>query len=115
MLNVARNLGGSIGISASQTMLASGLQRHQSDLVNGLNPLNPNYNDWLAKAGSAFGGPGDTITPLAVLYSQVQRQAAMLAFLDVFHSLMVVVLCVAPVVFFMRSGKSGGGGGGMAH
>ena len=115
MLNVARNLGGSIGISASQTMLASGLQRHQSDLVNGLNPLNPNYNDWLAKAGSTFGGPGDTITPLAVLYSQVQRQAAMLAFLDVFHSLMVVVLCVAPVVFLMRSGKSGGGGGGMAH
>jgi DHA2 family multidrug resistance protein len=28
---------------------------------------------------------------------------------------MVVVLCVAPVVFLMRSGKSGGGGGGMAH
>ena len=116
MLNVARNLGGSIGISASQTLLASGLQRHQSELVNGLSPLNPNYNEWLAKAGSAFGGVGDpTTTPLAVLYQTVQRQASMLAFLDVFHSLMIVVLCIAPVVFFMRSGKSGGSGGGMAH
>ncbi|QBM75700.1 DHA2 family efflux MFS transporter permease subunit [Sphingomonas sp. AAP5] len=116
MLNVARNLGGSIGISASQTLLASGLQRHQSELVNGLSPLNPNYNEWLAKAGGAFGGVGDpTTTPLAVLYQTVQRQAWMLAFLDVFHSLMIVVLCIAPVVFFMRSGKSGGSGGGMAH
>jgi DHA2 family multidrug resistance protein len=94
-------------------MLSTGLQRHQSELVNGLSPLNPNYTEWLQQAGGAFGGTGDSITPLAVLYSQVQRQAAMLAFLDVFHSLMIVVLCVAPVVFFMRSGKSGGGG--MAH
>eukprot|EP01037_Dinobryon_pediforme_P035193 gene35193-41482_t len=108
MLNVARNLGGSIGISSAQTLLASGLQRHQSELVNGLSPLNPNYNEWLAKAGSAFGGVGDpTTTPLAVLYQTVQRQASMLAFLDVFHTLMIVVLCVAPVVFFMRSGKHG--------
>jgi DHA2 family multidrug resistance protein len=115
LLNVARNIGGSIGISMSQTMLASGMQRHQSNLAGPLNPLNPNYNDWLAKAGAVFGGQGDTTTPLAVLYSQMQRQAAMLAFLDVFQSLMVVVLCVAPLVFFMRSGKTGGGGGGMAH
>ena len=116
MLNIARNLGGSIGISSAQTMLSSGLQRNQAELVNRLNPLEPNYNDWLSKAQGAFGGMGDpTTTPLAVLYSQMQRQAAMLAFLDVFRSLMVVVLIVAPVVFLMRSGKTGGGGGGMAH
>ena len=60
-------------------------------------------------------GTGDPImTPLAVLYQQVQRQAAMLAFLDVFRTLMIVVLVVAPVVFLMRSGKSHGAGG-MAH
>ena len=112
MLNVARNLGGSIGISMSQTMFASGLQRHQSELVEKLNPLEPNYTDWLSRAQGAFGGAGDS-TPLAVLYQTMQRQAAMLSFLDVFRSLMIVVLCVAPLVFFMRPGKSGGGGGGM--
>ncbi|BCA58020.1 DHA2 family efflux MFS transporter permease subunit [Sphingomonas sp. HMP6] len=112
LLNIARNLGGSIGISISQTLLATGLQRHQSNLVNPLNPLNPNYNDWMQKAQGAF---GDATTPLAVLYQTVQRQAAMLAFLDVFQSLMIVVLCVAPLVFFMRPGKAGGGGGGMGH
>ena len=114
MLNIARNLGGSIGISSAQTMLASGLQRHQSELVEKLNPLEPNYTDWLGRASGALAGSADPMmAPLGVLYGEVQRQAAMLAFLDVFRSLMIVVLLVAPVVFLMRSGKSGGGG--MAH
>nr|WP_246346941.1 DHA2 family efflux MFS transporter permease subunit [Sphingomonas jinjuensis] len=114
LLNVARNLGGTVGISMSQTLLTNGLQRHQSELVQPLNPLDPNYNEWLATAGKAFAGTGDpTTTPLAVLYSQVQRQASMLAFLDVFRTLMIVVLVVAPVVLFMRASKTSGNQGGM--
>ncbi|MDF0488706.1 DHA2 family efflux MFS transporter permease subunit [Sphingomonas sp. H39-1-10] len=114
LLNVARNLGGTIGIASSQSMLANAMQRHQSELVQTLNPLDFNYTDWLAKAQSAVGSVGDTTTPLALLYSQVQRQAAMLGFLDVFRSLMVIVLVVSPAVFLMRPSKTGGGGG-MAH
>ena len=114
LLNVARNLGGTVGISLSQTLLSNGLQKHQSELVQPLNPLDPNYTDWLATAGKAFAGTGDpTTTPLAVLYSQVQRQATMLAFLDVFRTLMIVVLVVAPLVLFMRASKTSGGQGGM--
>jgi DHA2 family multidrug resistance protein len=114
LLNVARNLGGTIGISTAQSLLSSNQQVHQSVLVEQLNPLDPRYNDWLSKAQSMFGDVGDTTTPLAVLYSQVQRQATMLAFLDVFRELLVVVLVVAPLVFLMRAGKTGGGGG-MGH
>lgn len=114
LLNVARNLGGSIGISAAQSMLAGGMQRHQAELVQKLNPLDPNYTDWLAKAKGAFAGLGDpTVLPQAVLYQQVQRQAAMLGFLDVFRSLMVLILILLPVVIFMNSGK--GASGGMGH
>ena len=114
LLNVARNLGGSIGISAAQSMLAGATQRHQTELVQKLNPLDPNYTDWLAKATGAFGGLGDPTTlPQAILYQQVQRQAAMLGFLDVFRSLMVLILILLPVVIFMNSGK--GASGGMGH
>ncbi len=114
LLNVARNLGGSIGISMAQSMLASSMQRHQSELVQKLNPLDPNYNDWLSKAQGSLSGQGDPSTlPLAVLYQQVQRQAAMLGFLDVFRSLMLLILILLPIVIFMRSGK--GAGGGMGH
>ena len=120
LLNVARNLGGTIGISFAQSSLATALQRHQSELVNTLNPLDPNYNDWLARASGAFagqGGTGDggTGTALGVLYSTVQRQAAMLSFLDVFRLLMIVILVVTPLALLLRSGKSSGGSAGMGH
>ncbi|MFM9827937.1 MAG: DHA2 family efflux MFS transporter permease subunit [Sphingomonas sp.] len=113
LLNVARNLGGTIGISASQTLLSSYRQVRQSTTVEGLNPGNPAYNDWVDQASHTLGTmPGDQTT-LAVIYGQAQRQISMLAFLDVFRTLMVVILCIAPVVFLMRPGK--GGSGGAAH
>jgi DHA2 family multidrug resistance protein len=115
LLNVARNLGGTIGISTAQTMFASSLQRNQASLVEKLSPIDPNYNDWIGKASNAFGGTGDQTTPLAVLYGQVQRQAAMLSFLDVFRSLMIVVLVVTPLVLLMRPPKGGGKEQGMMH
>jgi len=115
LLNVARNLGGTIGISSAQTMFANALQRNQASMVEKLSPIDPNYNDWIGKASGAFGGNGDQTTPLAVLYSQVQRQAAMLSFLDVFHSLMIIVLIVTPLVLLMRPPKGGSEGQGMMH
>ncbi|HEX4693402.1 DHA2 family efflux MFS transporter permease subunit [Sphingomonas sp.] len=114
LLNVARNLGGTIGISTAQTMLANAVQRHQSELVQKLNPLDPNYTDWMMKAKGAFAGLGDpTVMPQAVLYQIVGRQAAMLGFLDVFRSLMLIILVLMPFVLLLRSGK--GGGAGMGH
>ena len=102
LLNVCRNLGGSIGISVAQTKLANGIQFHQEGLVQNLNPLNPNYNQWMMQAKNMFGGQD---TALAVLYAQVQKQAAMLSFLDVFRFLMIVVFVVSPLVFLMKTGR----------
>ncbi|MFA5988739.1 MAG: DHA2 family efflux MFS transporter permease subunit [Sphingomonas sp.] len=109
LLNVARNLGGTIGISASQTLLSTYRQVEQSVIVERLNPNNPAYNDWIASASRALGlAPGDDLAALALLYQQAQHQASTLAFLDVFRTLMVVILLIAPLVFLMRSGKGGG-------
>src|SRR3546814_10366502 len=67
LLNVFRNLGGTFGISVSQTLLAGYQQVHQSYLVERLNPLDPNYTQWLGNAQGVF---GDAMTPLAVLYQK---------------------------------------------
>jgi DHA2 family multidrug resistance protein len=120
LLNVGRNLGGTLGISLAQSSLASALQRHQADLVNGLNPLNPNYTDWIARATGAFAGQEGTADggagmALGVVYSTMQRQAAMLAFLDVFRLLMIVILVATPLALLLRSGKGRGGSAGMGH
>ena len=118
LLNVFRNLGGTVGISTAQTLLASHRQTEQAVLVEGLSGLNPNYTYWMARAGSAFAGVADPVmTPIAVLYQQVQRQATMLAFLDVYRDLMVIILVCCPLVLFLKVKKGGGGapGGGMGH
>lgn len=109
LLNVARNLGGTLGIAGSQSLLSGYRQLEQSVTVEGLNPSNPLYSDWLARAGQVIGQPAGSPATIAMLYQEVQRQTAMLAFLDVFRTLMLVILLVAPVVFIMRPAKAGGG------
>ncbi len=123
LLNVFRNLGGTLGIAAAQTLLAHQEQIHQSRLVEFAQPLNPNYSDWVSRASGALGsgggsggGGGDaSATTLGVLYQTIQRQASMQAFLSVYHSLMVIVLVVTPLVFLMRSGLGGQARKGMGH
>ncbi len=113
LLNVCRNLGGSIGISISQTKLANSMQFHQAEMVQNLNPLDPNYNQWLDQARGAIGGQDQTA--IAILYGQVQRQAAMISFIDVFYFLMTIVLVVSPLVFLMRKPKPGSAPAGAGH
>lgn len=105
LLNVSRYLGGSIGISLTQTQLSNDIQIHQSEMVQSLNPLEPKYNQWLEAARGIL--PGGDQTAIAVLYSQMQRQAVMLSFIDVFYYLMIVVIVVSPLVFLMRAPKTG--------
>ncbi|OYY91333.1 MAG: EmrB/QacA family drug resistance transporter [Sphingomonas sp. 28-66-16] len=101
LLNVSRNLGGTVGISAAQTLLSSYQQTRQSHLVETLNPLNPNYVQWMNRAAGVFGESVEA--RLGSMYRIVQQQAAMLAFLDTFHTLMIFVFLVSPIALFLRS------------
>ena len=54
----------------------------------------------------------DGSTPaLGALDQQVQRQASMLSFLDVFRSMMVLTLVLLPFLLFLRPSKNVQGGG----
>jgi MFS transporter, DHA2 family, multidrug resistance protein len=113
LLNVARNLGGTIGISTSQTILERRGQFHQSRIVEGLNGSNPDFNAWVNSASGAINDASAGMTaPLAALYQQVQQQARMLSYLDVFHTLTIFVFFVAPLVLLLRRGGSPAGAGG---
>ncbi len=114
MLNVSRNLGGTIGISSVQTLLAQREQFHQSRLVENLSPLNPVYDQAMrtSQAGlqGPLGAPGAMTGSLAQLYQSVTRQAAMLSYIDVFWALMLFVAFVTPTALLLRGGKGGQGG-----
>ena len=112
LLNVFRNLGGSVGIAAGQAWLSVESQVRQSRLVEHLNPLAPNYPTGLATIENALKSTGmaaaqATRAAQGQLYSIVERQAAMLGYLDVYRALMVYTLCAIPVIFLLKSPKPG--------
>jgi DHA2 family multidrug resistance protein len=107
ILNVARNLGGSFGIAITQAALIERGQFHQSRLVETLSPLNPNYAEAVAQAVPAL-GLDDPDGSMAVIYRQVQQQAEMLSYIDVFHGFMIFVLLVLPLGLLIRQGNSAG-------
>jgi MFS transporter, DHA2 family, multidrug resistance protein len=112
LMNVSRNLGGTLGISFAQTMLARQAQIHQSQMAETLNPLNPNYRQAVTGISHALMGQGVSQADAgraagAVLYRTLGQQAAMLSYIDVFHIMMWMVFICLPLVLLMRVPKSG--------
>jgi len=112
LMNVARNLGGTFGISAVQTLLAQRSQFHQARMVEKLNPLNPNYANGLTQLTQALTAHGVAKAQAgreagAILYRSVTQQAQMLSYIDVFHILMIVVFGAIPLLLIMRGIKPG--------
>ena len=46
-----------------------------------------------------------------MMWGQVIKQSSMLAFLDAFYFLMILVICAIPLIFLLKKNKSGAGGG----
>jgi DHA2 family multidrug resistance protein len=116
LMNVARNLGGTIGISSVQTLLAQRSQFHQSRMVETLNPLNPNYANGLAQLTQTMASHGVAKAQAgqaaaAVLYRSMSQQAQMLSYIEVFRILMIVVFAAIPLLLLMQGKKPGQGQG----
>ncbi|MGA7220008.1 MAG: DHA2 family efflux MFS transporter permease subunit [Candidatus Sulfotelmatobacter sp.] len=112
LMNLARNIGGSVGISLVTTMLDRRTQVHTNDLSHNLSPSNPAFRSALQGATQAMQAHGAsaafaTRQAYALIEGTVQRQATMLAYLDDFRFLGVAILCMVPIVFLMKKGKPG--------
>ena len=107
MISVGRNIGGSVGISLVQALLARRQQFHQARLIAGLQPLNPVYVHGvhsLAQTLTARGAPPAAAARMAMgeLYQLVLRQADMMAFNDVFWAMTVFIVVILPIVFLLK-------------
>jgi len=116
LMNLARNIGGSIGISFVTTMLARRAQFHQVRLVEKLNAANPQFRSVLhgmtktfsgAGAGPGFGPGTAQQHAYAMMQANVIRHATMLAYIDNFWVLGVVIFCLIPCVFLIKKSKPG--------
>jgi DHA2 family multidrug resistance protein len=107
LFNLMRNIGGSFGIAAVQTLLVRDRQVNAAVLGAGVDPYSPQVEALLDGLRASFLARGaDLVTATersyAALFGMVQRQAAMLAFLDVFRLLAVLFLVMIPLVVLMR-------------
>jgi DHA2 family multidrug resistance protein len=113
LINAARNIGGSIGISLAVNVLAHRGQFHQSRLVELVNPTTTQYQDTLKQLMVYFTAHGSSLAQaqqqaFAWIDRQMQAQAAFLAYVDVFWTLAVVSLAAVPLALILRKVKLGG-------
>lgn len=108
LYNLMRNEGGSVGIALANTVLVRRAQFHQSALVGNLNPFNPQYQSALSTIQQglrpAAGVDARTLHLMAVhvLGLQLERQANLMAFVDVFQMLLVLFLALSPLVLLLK-------------
>ncbi|MCX7717774.1 MAG: DHA2 family efflux MFS transporter permease subunit [Candidatus Sumerlaeaceae bacterium] len=108
LINVLRNIGGSVGIAVSTSLLSQRSQFHQHRLVEHLTPYDFSVRQFLDQAGAGlFGLATDTDMPaatqsLGVLYGLVRKQATMMAYVDIYSLMAVIVLSLIPAVFLLR-------------
>ncbi len=113
LMNLARNIGGSVGISVVTTMLDRRTQFHLNSLANNLSLTNPALQRMIQGATSAMVAAGAsaadaTNRAYALVQATVQGQATMLAYIDCFWFLGVAIMLMVPMVFLIKKGKPGG-------
>jgi len=120
VFNLLRNLGGSFGVAVSATLLSQRSQFHQNFLVEKITPFNPSLQAYADQLLQMLPGqnPSTTNNPLLLggIYREVQRQAGMLAFNDVFWLFAWFTIALVPLTFLMQKLKHGpasGSAGGM--
>jgi DHA2 family multidrug resistance protein len=113
LMNLARNIGGSVGISIVTTMLDRRQQFHLSRMGSHLSAGSPQVQSLLQGTSRGFEARGFSPAEAmhkayGLLQGSVFRQASMLAYIDNFWLLGVAILVMVPLVFLMKRPPTGG-------
>jgi MFS transporter, DHA2 family, multidrug resistance protein len=105
LINVARNLGGSVSVSLANTELVQRSQFHQSRLVENLIPSSPafqsalhNLTQYFSQFGSAASAQGRAMGYMGQL---VVNQATLMAYIDIFFTWCVLAAVLVPAVLLL--------------
>lgn len=108
LINVARNIGGSMGVAVAQTLLAQRQQFHQSRLIEHAAPSDLGYQQTLDQMTRFFQAQGASASDaasqaIAWVGRTLQQQVDFLAYIDVFWSLAIVAALLIPIAATLRS------------
>ena len=110
LINLARNVGASTGISFVTTMLDRRSQFHQNVLSANLQAGNIRYQAAMHHLTHLLTERGEDAAHAlsgaqALVYDEMQRQAMMLSFIDNFRLMGMICVCVLPLLFVMKRKK----------
>ncbi len=114
IINMMRNIGGSVGISILDTYIARREQANQLTLIRHVTPYSFQTSQVLQQLQQAFiAAHGSAVGALhqaqAELYAMVQQQAAVLSYLDAFWLVGAALVAMVPLVLLLRKPASGAG------
>lgn len=120
LFNLMRNMGASIGIAGVTTTVARHSQTHINVLSEHVTPSNPAAASLINSLKNGMMAQGmDAVTAAhqayAALFGMVERQAAMLSYVDAFRFLSAMFVIVLPLIFIMKKPKGPGGPESMGH
>jgi MFS transporter, DHA2 family, multidrug resistance protein len=119
LINFARNIGGSILIALTNAQVTSRSLWHQQHLQSAMTPAFIAYQQRLNGLGgffgSKFGDPNSATLAIANIYNQLNRQAGVQGYQDVYMELSYMSIGLVVLAFLLSKNKPGGapGGGGM--
>jgi DHA2 family multidrug resistance protein len=113
LMNLARNIGGSVGISVVTTMLDRRSQVHQNNLMSNITASSLKLQSMLSGISQSLQNRGvDAASATQQAWARVQglviRQATMLSYIDCFWLLGIAIGMMVPLVFIMKKSKPGG-------
>jgi DHA2 family multidrug resistance protein len=111
LFNLMRNLGGSIGIATTGSLLARKQQEYINVMGAHVTPYSQSAQSAIEAARRGFLASGsDSVTATerayAAVFGTIQRQAAMVSFVDLFRLLGMIFLLLLPLVLLMRRPRS---------
>jgi DHA2 family multidrug resistance protein len=106
LINVARNLGGSIGVSVATTMLARRSQFHEARLAEHIFAASPPYQTALSRltgdlSAGAAGSSGAQHQAIGLIEQTVEAQASLLSYIDVFWMFAILAAVMIPLALLM--------------
>ena len=107
LINVARNVGGSMGVALAQTLLAQRQQFHQSRLSEHTAPSDIGYQQTIEAMTRYFQAQGSSASDaasqaVAWVGQTFQRQIDLLAYIDVFWALSIIGLLMIPLALILK-------------
>lgn len=114
MINLARNIGGSVGIAMTSAIVVERAQFHQANLAANLTGYNIQVRSFAGSVSGYLHHGGLAAShalnqSYARLYEGLEAHSATLAYMDAFYVMAILSVCMVPLALLMKKPEPGRG------